>query len=314
MSTPDPQANREPKRSHRSSSSSRSSRGSSGSGRHSSRSSRKGSRRPWVRYGLILAGLGVFCGGILVVLKRSRSAPPVASATEGPGLPPAARGSEPPVPPEEPAAAVWQGPRPIEVAAAFTAATTHAERLQWVCKPDAVAGILEEFFTRGPGHTEAVTDLVPLSIPANEGRAQARFKVTMADGSFRRLEVPYELDGRAKVDFKSYSRYCSTPWDALLDGSCATAPEMRVKLKLNAYYNRDFSDEKTWLSLIATSPDLEEPLYLYARLDNPELREFLRNVPRRETGYTISIQNTPDGWRHRQFILSQVLRSGWLGE
>jgi hypothetical protein len=50
------------------------------------------------------------------------------------------------------------------------------------------------------------------------------------------------------------------------------------------------------------------------RRDNPELRDFLRDLPDLETRYTISIQNTEDGWQHRQFILSKVLRIEWLGE
>jgi len=212
-----------------------------------------------------------------------------------------------------PAAATWQGPKPIEVAHAFAAATTSAERLQWVDQPEEVASLLEEFYTHGPGSTETITGLSAMRLPMQEGRAFHAFMVTMADGTFRRLDVAYELDGHAKVDFKSYSRYCSSPWSALLDGSCPSAAEMRVRLQVDSYYNRDFSDEGTWLCLIATSPDLKDPVYLYARRDNPEMRDLLRDLPARERRYTVSLQNTAAGWQHRQFILSNILRSGWLG-
>jgi hypothetical protein len=172
---------------------------------------------------------------------------------------------------------------------------------------------MEEFYTHGPGHTETITGLSAIRLPLQEGRAVDAFRVTLADGSSRRLDVAYELNGHAKVDFKSYSRYCGTPWSALLDGSRPSAAEMRVLLKIGSYYNRDFSDEDTWLCLTATSPDLKEPLYLYVRRDNPQMRDFLRDIPDREMRYTVSIENTEDGWQHRQFILSKVLRSGWLG-
>jgi hypothetical protein len=252
-------------------------------------SSRSHTQPHWIRLALFVWVLG-FVGVLLVLLFRGKA------TTDTPATD-----------------ATWQGPRPIEVAKSFIAGTTHSERLQWVDQPEEVDALMEEFYTRGPGLTETITELTAMDIPMQEGRAIRSFRAIMADGSFRRLDVAFEINGHAKVDFKSYSRYCGTPWSALLDGSCPSAAEMRVRLKIGSYYNREFSDEGTWLCLIANSPDLKEPLYLYARRDNPELQDFLRYLPNRETRYTVSIQNTEDGWRHRQFILSKVLRRGWLG-
>jgi len=263
----------------------------------------------WIRrWALVVLLLGFV--GLLVVLMRPGKTTAVAAST---WKDPSAPGSASILPEKEPEAATWQGPRTLEVANSFIAATTHSERLRWVDQPEEVAALMEEFYTHGPGHTETITGLSAMRIPMQDGRAFDSFQVTMADGSSRRLDVAYELNGHAKVDFKSYSRYCGTPWTTLLDGSRPSAAEMRVLLKIGSYYNRDFSDEDTWLCLTATSPDLKEPLYLYVRRDNPQMRDFLRDIPDREMRYTVSIQNTADGWQHRQFILSKVLRSGWLG-
>jgi hypothetical protein len=252
-----------------------------------------------------------FVGLSVVLLFSGKDSTDAASIRKDPRAP----GSPLLLAQEEPATdATWQGPRPGEVANSFIAATTHSERLQWVGQPEEVGALMEEFYTHGPGFTETITNLSPMNIPTQDGRAIRSFQVIMADGSFRRLDVAFEINGHAKVDFKSYSRFCSTPWSALLDGSCPSAAEMRVRLEIDSYYNREFSDEGTWLCLIANSPDLKEPLYFYARRDNPELQDFLRYLPDRETRYTVSIQNTEDGWQHRQFILSKVLRSGWLGQ
>jgi hypothetical protein len=248
--------------------------------------------------------------GLLVVLMRPGKTTAVAAST---WKDPSAPGSASILPEKEPEAATWQGPRTLEVANSFIAATTSAERLQWVDQPEEVAALMEEFYTHGPGHTETITGLSAMRIPMQEGRAFDSFLLTIKDGSFRVLDVAYELDGHAKVDFKAYSRFCSAPWSGLLDGSCPIAGEMRVRLKIGSYYNRDFSDEDTWQCLIANSPDLKEPLYLYARRDNPKLQDLLRDPPAVELRYTVSIENTEDGWQHRQFILSKVLRSGWLG-
>jgi hypothetical protein len=263
----------------------------------------------WIRRGALMVLLLGFAGLLLFLIRPGKTTAVAASTLKDPSTP----GSASILPQEEPTTGTWQGLRPIQVARAFTAATTHPERLKWVDQPEEVATLMEEFYTRGPGHTETITALSAMRIPMQDGRAFDSFQVTLADGSLRLLDVAYELDGHAKVDFKSYSRYCSTPWSALLDGSCPTAAEMRVSLQADAYYNRGFSDEGAWLCLIATSPDLKEPLYLYVRRDNPQMRDFLRDLPDREMRYTVSIQNTADGWQHRQFILSKVLRSGWLG-
>ena len=263
-----------------------------------------------IRRGALLILLLGFVGLLVVLMFHRKATTDAASNWKDPRAP----DSTLVLSQEEPAtAATWQGPRPIEVAKLFIAATTHSERLQWVNQPEEVDSLMEEFYTHGPGLTETITKFLTMDIPMQDGRAYDSFLAIMADGSFRSLDVVYELNGHAKVDFKSYSRLCSTPWSALLDGSCPTAAEMRVRLEIDSYYNRELSDEGTWLCLIANTPDLKEPLYLYARRDNPELQDFLRHYPDRELRYTVSIQNTEDGWQHRQFILSKVLRSGWLG-
>ncbi len=263
----------------------------------------------WIRQGALVVLLLGFVSLMSVLIRPGKTTAVAASTSKAPSPP----GSASILPHGEPQAATWQGPQTLEVANAFTAATTVEERLPWVDQPEEVAALMEEFYSSGPGRTETITKLSAARLPMQEGRAFDSFLVTLADGSSRAVDVAYELDGHAKVDFKAYSRFCSAPWSGLLDGSYPTAAEMRVLLKIGSYYNRDFSDEGAWLCLIANSPELKEPLYLYARRDNPQLRAFLRDLPDQETRYTVSIENTEHGRPHRQFILSKVLRSGWLG-
>jgi hypothetical protein len=285
----------------------------------------------WIRRGALVVLLLGFVGLMSVLIRPGKTTAVAASTSKAPsppgsasilpqGEPPTrlprkllAPGSASILQQGEPEAATWQGPQTREVANAFIAATTVAERLPWVDRPEEVAALMEDFYSHGPGRTETMTKLSATRLPMQEGRAFDSFLVTMKDGSFRVLDVAYELDGHAKVDFKAYSRFCSAPWSGLLDGSYPIAGEMRVRLKIGSYYNRNFSDEGAWLCLIANSPELKEPLYLYARRDNPKLQAFLRDPPALELRYTVSIENTEDGWQHRQFILSKVLRSGWLG-
>ena len=114
------------------------------------------------------------------------------------------------------------------------------------------------------------------------------------------------------MDFKSYARHCSDPWSAVLDGTASKATEMRVFLQRGNYYNYGFTDERQWLCLIATSPELEHPIHLYARRNNPDLLLFLQNPPEQLQRYTIALENTGEGHLKEQWQLTRVLTPGWV--
>jgi hypothetical protein len=225
-------------------------------------------------------------------------------------------GDPPPIvkvhePTAEAAPVAWRGLQPEQIAAKFLAATTQQERLRWVREPAAVAAIMERFYRDGPGAAEKVAGIGKMPQVMTEDQVCARFTVRMTDGSKRLLCVPFDESG-AGVDFKSYARYGSEPWSAVLDGTVAKADEMRVFLEPGDYYNHEFADESQWLCLIATSPELENPIYLYARRDNPDLLRFLKNPPTEPQRYVIAIENPGEGHRTRQWQLKRVIATGWV--
>ena len=205
----------------------------------------------------------------------------------------------------------WQGPQPQQIADKFLAANTQQERLRWVREPAAVAAIMERFYRDGPGAAEKVAGIGKMPQVTTDDQVFERFTVTMTDGSKRLLCVPFDESG-AGVDFKSYARYGSEPWSAVLDGTVAKADEMRVFLEPGDYYNHEFTDERQWLCLIASSPDLENPIYLYARRDNPDLLLFLKNPPKEPQRYVIAIENPGEGHYIRQWQLKRVIATGWV--
>lgn len=211
----------------------------------------------------------------------------------------------------EAAPVAWSGLQPEQIADKFLAATTQQERLRWVRQPAAVADIMERFYRDGPGASEKVADIGTMPQAMTEDHVFERFAVTMTDGSKRLLCVLFG-EKAGGVDFKSYARHGSDPWGAVLDGTVAKASEMRVFLKRGSYYNYEFTDESQWLCLVASSPELEDPINLYARRDNPHLLRFLRNPPKQLQRYTIALENPGNGQRHRQWQLTQVLATGWV--
>lgn len=205
----------------------------------------------------------------------------------------------------------WRGLQPEQISDKFLAATTQQERLRWVRQPAAVADLMERFYRDGPGASEKMAGIGKMPQVMTEDQVCARFTVKMTDGSKRLLFVPFDESGGG-VDFKSYVRQCSDPWSEVLDGTVAKAGEMRVFLKQASYYNHEFADESQWLCLIATSPELENPIYLYARRDNPDLLLFLKNPPKNPQRYTIALENPGQGHRNRQWQLTRVLATGWV--
>lgn len=202
---------------------------------------------------------------------------------------------------------------PGQIADKFLAASTLQERLRWVRQPAEVSALMEHFYRDGPGSMERIADFHEMPPAATEDHAFERFMVSMADGSKRLLCIPFEESGNAfGVDFKSYARHCSVPWSAVLDGTTPKADEMRVFLQQDSYYNYEFADESEWLCLIATSPDLENPIHLYARRNNPDLLLFLQNPPQQPQRYTIALENSRQSHLNRQWQLTRVITIGWV--
>lgn len=208
-------------------------------------------------------------------------------------------------------AAAWKGALPAEVATRFTRARTQQERLQLVREPAEVSEIMAEFFTHGRGAREQVAEVKAMPAAGNGTDTFERFAVTMADGSTRLLCVVVSEAG-AKVDFKSYARYGSVSWEALLTGQTRSASEVRVFLEKGNYYNYNFTDEKQRENFIATSPDLDVPVQLYIlreAVGAKTLEELIMGKPMR---VTLAIRATDDSHDKRQFEITRLVTAGWV--
>jgi hypothetical protein len=210
------------------------------------------------------------------------------------------------------AAPKWQGPQPQQIAERFLAASTQEERMRWVREPAAVAALMERFYRDGPGGSEKMGSMkkVSESVSTQVGALQ-RFSVTMTNGSKRLLYVPFDESG-GRVDFKCYAAYCSEPWDKLLDGTVVQTGEMRVYLELSDYYNYEFPDQDQWQCLLATAPELVDPIYLYVRRDSPAMKELEKCPFTEPTRYTIAMENQGKSYKRRQWQLTRVICNGWL--
>lgn len=231
-------------------------------------------------------------------------------------VPPLVKPSAPELPPALEGPIRWNGPPPDDVARNFLEARTEEERLGLVRHPKAVRDLMRYFYAKGPGRDEKPVSLNPMDEVFSGEKIVRRYAMTMEDGSTRLVSIPFTEDGKALVDFKVYSRYCSHPWSEVLAGKVPSAPEMRVFLSGGAYYNHAFADESRWMSFVASSPDLDGPIYLYADRTGPDASEDLKQWSA-DSGTppvrcVVALESLGDGHLKRQFILKKLIRVGWL--
>ena len=208
---------------------------------------------------------------------------------------------------------IWDGPQPHEVAELFLRASTHKERLRWVRNPEQVGSIMEKFFTEGAGKDEKVINQMIIDSADDDELIMDRFELTMNDGKPRMLCIVH-CNGRALVDFESYARCGSTTWDELLSGKVNKAERMRVFIENNNYYNYSFTNEQKWISFVAKTPDLTNPIYLYGSSDNQEFIDLKRTIGTGTITCTISLEASSEGnsTSCRQFILSKLTAKSWV--
>ncbi len=204
----------------------------------------------------------------------------------------------------------WQGLLPDEIAKRFIDATSVEERLQWVRDPEEVEPLMQEFYLRGAGAKEKILGIETMEQASTEKMLYHRFQARIEGGDRRLLCVPV-IDNRAYVDFKSYARYGSETWADLLSGKKSAAVEVRVFVAFDTAYMNDYTDEKKWLSLTASSPDFEHPLYFYVERDSLAGKQ-LSTIPKRVAQrVTLGIRSVNNGHEKKQFEISQLHCIGW---
>jgi hypothetical protein len=207
----------------------------------------------------------------------------------------------------------WRGALPIEAAEGFTRATTVEERLIWVRDPARVEPLMRAFFSGGPGARETVAALVPEGAVQRGDLHYERFRADLGGGRSRLACVVLTEDG-GKVDFESYARHGSVPWDDLLGGRVAAADEVRLFVDGGDYYNFDFSDDGQWRSFVARTPDLGEDLHVYARRGSPveaTLNELTASGP---APVTLAVRSVDRSHERRLFEVTRVLAPAWVVE
>jgi hypothetical protein len=213
----------------------------------------------------------------------------------------------------------WKGALPMDAVNGFVKATSHEERLKWVRQPEKVDEVMREFFEKGPGAKEEVESINALALEdefstfftEKEARL-GRYAVVFGRGGKRLLTVT-QTDQGARVDFPSYARLCSEPWDDVLTGKVLGAT-VRVFAGDGNYYNGLYQNEAEWRGIDTLSPDVEPMMRYYAARGNEELMKQLDELfsagPSRRVIF--EIRGTPEGVKNRQWEIVRLVMNDWV--
>lgn len=118
--------------------------------------------------------------------------------------------------------------------------------------------------------------------------------------------------GNWKIDFDAFARTVSPSWNAILAPETREAV-VRVFVAKDSYFNGPFRDEKEWVCYGMASPDTEEVLLGYCRLNSPQeaaLQDILSKGEKLKR-VTLGIRRVESG-EARQFEISQVIAEDWV--
>lgn len=130
--------------------------------------------------------------------------------------------------------------------------------------------------------------------------------------SARLAQITSHPDGTRKVDFSSYVRKTSHPWEDILSRKVKVSV-VRVKISESHYHNGVFRDDTKWHSYEFGSPDMNTVLYGYAEVGSEEevrLRQILASDEKAQRA-TIEIR-TDDTLLPKQYIISRVIAQDWV--
>lgn len=188
---------------------------------------------------------------------------------------------------------------------------TQRFRLETGMTPAAACEILKEIHAR----EGRATELKWLGIRYIGERVIEEVATQFSKGksvSVRLAQITRQPDGSRKVDFGSYVRKTSHPWEDIVDGNVDTCV-VRVMISKSAYHNGVFRDDTKWRAYKVSSPDMDTNLHVYAEIGSEEeirIRDILATDPRSPR---VTLEIRRDGTLlPKQFQVSQVIARDWI--
>lgn len=145
--------------------------------------------------------------------------------------------------------------------------------------------------------------------------------VDFVGGRNRLALLAPDAEGKWKIDFDGFDRYCSSAWETLLSGG-ETEGKVRVNISIDAYYNGHFRDEGKWVCYGMQSPDQMESMFCYAQRASVQHKALdgllaTQDAADSDRSGRASVRRVILGVRHlpntdkRQFEITRVYSDDW---
>jgi hypothetical protein len=197
--------------------------------------------------------------------------------------------------------------------------TTHwRDRVIYVHEPQRVSKLMENYYER----QQNIDPVMGALLEQGRYRIDGTEIVLLTYRSARlegKLEIALRQDpnGQWVVDWESLVGYSEISFKNLAETKVTTPKLIRAYVKLDDYYNAEFSDASKYLSLKLTSPDNENFLNAYCERDSVIGRWIIEDLGSEANsslikGYTLWVAYPPDAKSSRCLNLVQLAAGRWL--
>jgi hypothetical protein len=192
------------------------------------------------------------------------------------------------------------------------------DRIIYVHEPQRVGKLMEDYYER----QQSIDPVVGALMDQGRYRIDGTEIVLLTYRSARlegKLEIALRQDqmGHLVIDWESLVGYSEISFKRLIETKATTPKLIRAYVKLDDYYNYEFSDAKKYLSLKLTSSDSEDSLNAYCERDSVIGRWIVEDLGTEPSsslvkGYTIWVSYPPDAKSNRCLNLVQLAAGRWL--
>ena len=192
------------------------------------------------------------------------------------------------------------------------------DRIIYVHEPQRVGKLMEDYYER----QQSIDPVVGALMDQGRYRIDGTEIVLLTYRSARlegKLEIALRQDptGHLVIDWESLVGYSEISFKRLMETQTTTPKLIRAYVKLDDYYNYEFSDAKKYLSLKLTSSDNEDFLNAYCERDSIIGRWIVEDLGTEANsslvkGYTIWVSYPPDAKSNRCLNLVQLAAGRWL--
>ena len=254
---------------------------------------------PWLRWTIVASFATVFTIFALGWVLRGGSDPaPVSSGETAPELTPV---------PAAPAAKAPDFQKLEAVIKAFLEAPTAEDLIAHVRHPDLTAPRIRASATpyAPPGFRSAAWNIEPIHQGDGLG-------IMVETGDFtERLIWVVKENGAWKVDWESWSAWCSTPWEKMSSEKPAGTHRLRALVSPAEYFNFKFTDDFEWLCFRLRHPESEETLYGYVPRQS-DLGTAFQALDPGESHVLIDVRFPPDSPSSNQLLIEAMPSATWL--